>query len=103
MFNHYNVKENMKMTTNGDLRTVETCTDTCSCTLLYSHKELRKTWLARSIPSSDSSWKSHKHKSELCHSTTCTVYKLNKFPHSCWPTNTCNNACITAAESDYTV
>jgi len=30
MFNHYNVKENMKMTTNGDLRTVQMCTDTCS-------------------------------------------------------------------------
>jgi len=71
--------------------------------VLHSHKELRKTWLARSIPSSDSSWQPHKHKSKFCHSTTCTVYKLNKFPHSCWPTYTCNNTCITAAESDYTV
>jgi hypothetical protein len=30
MFNHNNVKENMKMTKNGDLRTVEMCRDTCS-------------------------------------------------------------------------
>jgi len=30
MFNHYNVKENKKMNKNGDLRTMEMCTDTCS-------------------------------------------------------------------------
>jgi hypothetical protein len=95
----------MKMTTrnSGDLRSVETCTNTCLMYPALLTQGTEKNLTGISFPTSDSSGQSYKHKPELFHSITCRVYKLNKFPHSYQPTKTCNNTSSTAAESDYKV